>query len=411
MGFYGNLTAPLKTKFEFDRIYSSKVVMDAKANEDEVFVGRFVLVNYEHYDYLWVKDNEVYMDRNCTIKPKSNAFVIGQTFINGFTNSFLWCEEVGKFPRIGATATTINAEIALDDIYNFNLWLDTKSEYCKDFVIKRNYHQTVWQKVYNDQLGKQQYVLIADLGAGLATENYDGLMSKEDKRIMNSNSRIFNVNHMYSTLTQKQQKNIKDYDLTTIGGPSFNEELSFDLSTAVKMLHCMFVEKEWHLKLEGADIYSNGVKEWKVGDVIIFKGKEKVVKNNKDIFVWETWKLVNIYGSGKEDEWYKDPNNWIRITGECLVNTSNDGLMSKEDKVKLDGTPRLFNINSIYLDSELMQEELSIGINLERALELLNNWLSENADSLQIGDEIYFKTDEIQNKGSNITYKVWSHYR
>ena len=281
MGFYGNLTAPLKTKFEFDRIYSSKVVMDARANNDEVFVGRFVLVNYEHYDYLWVNDNGVFLDSEGTVftADESNS-AIGQTYINGFTNHLLWQEDYDKFPRIGATALTQNAKIKEDDVYNFNLWLDTKSEYSKNFIIKRNYNKTIWQKVYNDQLGEQQYVLIADLGSIVASSDYDGLMSTTDKAIFDSN-RIFNIN--------------------LIAG-DMNKIWSFD--TAKSRL----------------TEYLNAVLEtvFKEGDSLIFRN------SNSD---WEHYILSNV-----------EKQTWTKISHDkpLLASSQIDGLMRKEDKIKLD---------------------------------------------------------------------------
>lgn len=47
MGFYGNITNTSRTQFSFDRIYSSRKAMDAAAASDGVFIGRYVLVEYE----------------------------------------------------------------------------------------------------------------------------------------------------------------------------------------------------------------------------------------------------------------------------------------------------------------------------------------------------------------------------
>lgn len=47
MAFYGNITNTSKTTFSFDRTYSNRYEMDIKANSDGVFVGRYVLVDYD----------------------------------------------------------------------------------------------------------------------------------------------------------------------------------------------------------------------------------------------------------------------------------------------------------------------------------------------------------------------------
>ena len=47
MGFYGNITNTSKTTFSFDLIYDTRTEMDKNANVDGVFLGRYVLVNYD----------------------------------------------------------------------------------------------------------------------------------------------------------------------------------------------------------------------------------------------------------------------------------------------------------------------------------------------------------------------------
>lgn len=47
MGFYGNVKNTARTQFYFDRIYPNRKAMDSNAEKDNVFPGRFVLVEYE----------------------------------------------------------------------------------------------------------------------------------------------------------------------------------------------------------------------------------------------------------------------------------------------------------------------------------------------------------------------------
>lgn len=47
MAFYGNITNTSKTTFQFDQTYSNKYEMDHRAGVDGVFVGRYVLVDYD----------------------------------------------------------------------------------------------------------------------------------------------------------------------------------------------------------------------------------------------------------------------------------------------------------------------------------------------------------------------------
>ena len=47
MGFYGNITNTSKTQFQFDRIYSSRSAMENKMYTDNIYAGRYVLVEYD----------------------------------------------------------------------------------------------------------------------------------------------------------------------------------------------------------------------------------------------------------------------------------------------------------------------------------------------------------------------------
>ena len=47
MGFYGNITNTTRTQFSFDATYASRYDMDREAANDGVYVGRYVLVEYD----------------------------------------------------------------------------------------------------------------------------------------------------------------------------------------------------------------------------------------------------------------------------------------------------------------------------------------------------------------------------
>lgn len=48
MGFYGNITNVANTTFQFDKIYSNRLDMEAHCNSDGIMVGRYVLVEYDN---------------------------------------------------------------------------------------------------------------------------------------------------------------------------------------------------------------------------------------------------------------------------------------------------------------------------------------------------------------------------
>ena len=47
MGFYGNITNTTRTQFSFDATYPSRYEMDTQVANDGVYVGRYVLVEYD----------------------------------------------------------------------------------------------------------------------------------------------------------------------------------------------------------------------------------------------------------------------------------------------------------------------------------------------------------------------------
>ena len=47
MGFYGNITSSSKTQFSFDRIYPNRQAMEQSMVEDGIYMGRFVLIDYD----------------------------------------------------------------------------------------------------------------------------------------------------------------------------------------------------------------------------------------------------------------------------------------------------------------------------------------------------------------------------
>lgn len=115
MGFYGNITNTNKTSFNFDKVYPNRYLMDQWATTDGVFLGRYVLVEY---------DTETKKEDYSTdgIYPEDSA--------EGKTN------------------------------YEINFLID-KSQY--GTTSSRLYDSTVWQKVYTDD--GERYVMIAELNS------------------------------------------------------------------------------------------------------------------------------------------------------------------------------------------------------------------------------------------------------
>lgn len=47
MGFYGNISSVNKSTFQFDKIYSNRAEMEDNCKDDGIFIGRYVLVDYD----------------------------------------------------------------------------------------------------------------------------------------------------------------------------------------------------------------------------------------------------------------------------------------------------------------------------------------------------------------------------
>ena len=51
MGFYGNISNAGKTNLTFDKIYPNRYTMLINAKTDGIFIGRFVLVEYDDHTF------------------------------------------------------------------------------------------------------------------------------------------------------------------------------------------------------------------------------------------------------------------------------------------------------------------------------------------------------------------------
>ena len=78
MSLYGNITNLSRSHFQFDKIYPNRYTMDSGLVKDEVFAGRFVLIEYDIdgefsesdvlIGYKKESDDNIYVDVDCT-KP------------------------------------------------------------------------------------------------------------------------------------------------------------------------------------------------------------------------------------------------------------------------------------------------------------------------------------------------------
>ena len=118
MSFYGNISNAGKTQMSFDRVYPNRKIMEENAPTDGVFVGRFVLIEYDdntysnrtgYINYVPDYDSElngsyyVYTNLECTIpfKPvESNdtgyGLIQGDLIIVEYENSYYYFQYNGN---------------------------------------------------------------------------------------------------------------------------------------------------------------------------------------------------------------------------------------------------------------------------------------------------------------------------
>lgn len=193
MGFYGKVTNVNNTSFSFDKVYQNRYIMDNKCADDGVFVGRFVLVEYDndpiiYYKKLYTTDNTYfYFNSNNDINSiatyvktsadVSNDFDIYQgeiIYVEKKTSSgkdyyeFWKCDSSqmsGSKTNIAHFTRIVNGiDNKNNDKYTYNYQIDMN---CGDYPQSRGFDSTVWQKIY--QKGKYKYVPIAELNSVIPT--------------------------------------------------------------------------------------------------------------------------------------------------------------------------------------------------------------------------------------------------
>ena len=163
MGFYGNITDTSKTTFSFDLIYPFRKDMDNKANEDGVFLGRYVLVDYDEPPI------KAYAKKN------------NDGTIEGFYNT----ANFASGSKLTGKTDYIYEDLHEKDSTNFSKFYKYsqgaftplkagESTYHKYFETDvneygRGFDSTVWVKRYDTTTNKYKYAMIAELNAVVPT--------------------------------------------------------------------------------------------------------------------------------------------------------------------------------------------------------------------------------------------------
>lgn len=156
--FYGNIAHSNKTAIQFDKIYESRYQMDNEAASDGVFVGRYVLVEYDEpgiSGYYWSSYNM--WTTTPTPLRDQNGIPVESTriptqpnvcYLDLFTNKCYILGDNGVFQVI--------TQFGDNTPYQFRYETDLRN-------YGRGYDSTVWLKTFQSNTNSYKYVLIAEM--------------------------------------------------------------------------------------------------------------------------------------------------------------------------------------------------------------------------------------------------------
>ena len=177
MGFYGNITNVNNTTFAFDRVYPNRVAMDQNSEIDGIFIGRYVLIEYDNDQNTFF--NEAFIEGESFFfsldKAKKTEILYEDKSISKeyyvTKGTVIYTKENGKYTYYKCTGKKESdaaefSEIILKDetdpyFVNYTIDKDAHAQ------LGRGYDSTVWQKTYVDNSAK--YVMIAELNSVVPT--------------------------------------------------------------------------------------------------------------------------------------------------------------------------------------------------------------------------------------------------
>ena len=179
MGFYGNITNTTRTQFQFDKVYPNRYEMDKLGWADGVYIGRFVLVEYDD-EYHLDTFTRVTMNNGKAYLNGINGVLITKSMIElndiVYTTSSHLTPDTGLAPKdcvfykctsaYSAGSTEPATFIAITQ-FNGTAYTDNYHIDLNTYGTGRGYDSTVWQKVYTD--GREKYVMVAELNSVVPT--------------------------------------------------------------------------------------------------------------------------------------------------------------------------------------------------------------------------------------------------
>lgn len=205
MGFYGNVSNITRSTFQFDQIYSNRHVMDNSVNTDGIYIGRYVLVEYDKpldfdvFQRIYPVAKKVNDKTDKTIiyfyTAPQKATTQEQERLKGVKNTVYYSAEEDEtassytglhniilYQCLEDGASTLNIEydkeknpaevglvylLKLGDNSGQDNYANNYAEDKNFYNNSRGYDSTVWMKTYaGDEI---KYVMIAELNTVVPT--------------------------------------------------------------------------------------------------------------------------------------------------------------------------------------------------------------------------------------------------
>lgn len=251
MGFYGNISNSNKSSFTFDRVYSTRKEMDAACDTDGIFLGRFVLVEYDVSPIKgYYKDSVFYTDSEHTVVMSVIDGNYYQDLNTGGDNVYRYDKATNTFVAVSTKDYDYGAHYGVDVA-----------------TYGRGYDSTAWMKRYDSENHTFKYVMIAELNTVIPDFNLvidppsKGAMPYFDKHSSNLNYYLHlptNYDHTFTKIDYNKEgfnKDVRKYvdnEVNDIGN-----ELVTGSRTYLSDIHDDKSAKpaedtyEWHITLQG----------------------------------------------------------------------------------------------------------------------------------------------------------------
>lgn len=241
MSFYGNISNVSKTQMQIDKTYRNRAEMEANAKDDNIAIGRYVLVEYgkifpTHYHlgtyqgqpclYFGPPSDKtrVEIKDKGSIQKGTKVHIVGSYEHNGRIIYHIWDnnnkpdndDRAGLYEVTAAAGAALvkRCEDTVEDSYNENYANDRRV-----YGVSRGFDSTVWRKVVKD--GEYAYEYVADLNTIVptitSTAHAPSADHKENIPYFDEDSTnvLYNL-HLYPTpgfrVKQAEEGNLTDND-------------------------------------------------------------------------------------------------------------------------------------------------------------------------------------------------------